>query len=164
MEVTYENVLKWFKNYFDDICQYQGDLNTVPKLKKFFASELEITMYSIPSPQPRKPMNRDALLMSFVHPGLQEDLIPLHYAIDVKQLIVFVHFEIRFSDKPSGKTWEPLQASAHYHLTVDENKDLKILKINYWTEPLPEDLFEFWSKHRDEALSDYAMGYINSNR
>lgn len=163
MEVTYENVLKWFKNYFDDICQYQGDLNTVPKLKKFFASELEVTMYSIPSSQPRKPMNRDALLMSFVHPGLQEDLIPRYYAIDVKQLIVFVHFEIRFSDKPSGKIWEPLQASAHYHLTVDENKDLKILKINYWTEPLPEDLFEFWSKHRDEALKDYAMGYINSN-
>jgi hypothetical protein len=162
MEVTYENVLEWFKNYFDEINKYQGDLKTVPKLKKFFAPDLELTMYSIPSPQPREPMTRDALLMSFIHPGLQEDLIPRYYSVDVKQLIVFVHFEIRFSDKPSGKIWDPLQASAHYHLIVDENRDLKIQKINYWTEPLPEDLFEYWTKRRDEALADYAMDYINS--
>ena len=107
-------------------------------------------------------MTRDSLLMSFVHPGLQEDLIPNYYSIDVKQLIVVVQFEIRFSDKPTDKKWEPLQASAHYHLTVDENRDFKIRKINYWTEPLPEDLFEYWSRHRNEALSEYAMGYINS--
>ena len=163
MEVTYENLLEWFENYFDEINKYQGDLKTVPKLKKFFAPDLELTMYSIPSSQPRESMTRDSLLMSFVHPGLQEDLIPRYYAVDVKQLIVFVHFEIRFSDKPSGKTWEPLQASAHYHLIFDENKDLKIRKINYWTEPLPEDLFEYWTKRRDEALADYAMDYLNSS-
>lgn len=164
MELTYENIQKWFETYFDDICKYQGDLSTVPKLKKFFASDLEVTMYSIPSPTPRKPMTRDSLMISFIHPGLQEDLIPRYYSIDVKQLIVVVQFEIRFSDKPSGKVWAPLQASAHYHLKIDENKDLKIRKIHYWTEPLPEDLFEFWSKHRDEALTEYAMGYINSNQ
>jgi len=163
MEVTYENVLEWFENYFDEICKYQGDLNTVPKLKKLFTSDLELTMYSVPSPQPREPMTRDALLMSFVHPGLQEDLTPRYYSIDVKQLIVVVQFEICFNDKPSGKTWDPLQASAHYHLIVDENRDLKIRKINYWTEPLPEDLFGYWAKHKDEALADYAMGYINSD-
>jgi hypothetical protein len=163
MEITYENIKKWFENYFDDICKYQGDLSTVPKLKKFFASDLEVTMYSVPSPQPRKPMTRDSLLMSFVHPGLQEDLIPRYYSIDVKQLIVVVQFEIRFSDKPSKKIWSPLQASAHYHLIVDENKDLKIRKIHYWTEPLPEDLFGFWSTRREEALKEYAMGFINSN-
>lgn len=162
MELTYENIKEWFENYFNDICEYQGDLKTVPRLKKFFASDLELTMYSVPSVQPRKSMTRDELLISFVHPGLQEDLIPRYYSIDVKQLIVVVQFEIRFSDKPSGKIWDPLQASAHYHLT-DEIRDLKIRKIHYWTEPLPDDLFEYWSRRRDEALSGYAMEYINSN-
>ena len=162
MKLTYKNIKNWFENYFSDICKYQGNLKTVPRLKKFFASDLELTMYSIPSPQPRKPMTRDELLISFVHPGLQEDLIPNYYSIDVEQLIVVVQFEIRFNDKPSGKIWEPLQASAHYHLTVDDNGDLKIRKIHYWTEPLPEDLFEYWERHRNEALRDYAVGYINS--
>ncbi len=164
MEITYESIKNWFENYFDDICKYQGNLDTVPRLKIFFTPDLKLTMYTPPSPQPKKTMTRDELLISFIHPGLQEDLIPHYYSIDVNQLIVVVQFEIRFKDKPSGKTWEPLQASAHYHLTVEDNKDLKIRKIHYWTEPLPGDLFEYWSRHRDEALRDCAMEYINSNR
>jgi len=162
MEPTYENISKWFDVYFDDVRKSQGNLETVPNLRKYFASDLELTMYTAPSPPPRKPMSRDALLMSFVHPGLQEDILPRYYAIDVKQMIVVVQFEIRFSDAPSGKKWAPIQASAHYHLAIDENKDLKIRRIHYWTEALPEDLFEFWARHRDEALTRHAMNFINA--
>ena len=162
MEMTYENTKRWFENYFDDICKYQGDLHTVPKLKKFFASDLELTMYSVPSPQPREPMTRDALLMSFVHPGLQEDIIPRCTVIDLKQQVVAVQFEICFSDRVSGKKWDSIQASAHYHLMLDENKNARIKRIHYWTESLPEDIFEYWSKYRDEALTRHALNYINS--
>jgi hypothetical protein len=162
MEFTYESVLKWFDGYFEDVRHNQGDLETVPNLRKYFAPDFELTMYTAPTPPPRKPMSRDALLMSFVHPGLHEDIVPRYYVVDVSQKIVVVQFEIRFSDKPSGKTWAPIQASAHYHLTVNENKELKITKIHYWTEALPEDVFEFWAKHREEALADCAIRYINA--
>jgi hypothetical protein len=118
-------------------------------------------MYTAPSAPPAKAMSRDALLISFVHPGLQEDIFPHHYAVDLIKMIVAVQFEIRFSDKPSGKTWAPLQASAHYHLITDENKELKIRRIQYWTEALPGDLFEYWAKHREEALTAHALSFIN---
>ena len=162
MEFTYDSVQKWFDDYFEGVRLNQGDLETVPNLKKYFASDLELTMYTAPSPSRKISMSRDALLMSFVHPGLQEDIIPRYTAIDLKQKIVAVQFEIRFSDRVSGKKWNPIQASAHYHLTVDENKDAKIRRIHYWTEALPEDIFEFWSKYRDEALTRHALNYINS--
>ena len=161
MEITYESVLKWFDGYFEDVRKNQGDLQTVPNLKRYFASDLELMMYTAPSAPPVKPMSRDALLISFVHPGLQEDIVPQYYVIDLKQMIVAVQFEIRFSDRPSGKKWHPLQASAHYHLMTDENKDLKIRKILYWTEALPADLFEHWGKHREEALTAHALSFIN---
>jgi hypothetical protein len=164
VEFTYENVLKWFDGYFEDVRNSQGNLDTVPNLRKYFAPELELTMYTAPSPPPRKPMSRDALLMSFVHPGLQEDILPRYYAVDLKRMIVVVQFEIRFSDKPSGKKWPPLQASAHYHLTIDENKDLKIRQIQYWTEFLPEDIFEIWAARRDAALMAHAMNYITAKQ
>jgi len=160
MEFTYEGVLKWFDDYFEDVRKNQGDLETVPNLKKYFTSDLELTMYTAPSG--KKSMSRDVLLISFVHPGLQEDIIPRCTIIDLKKKIVAVQFEIRFSDKVSGKEWDPVQASAHYHLTLDENKDTKIRRIDYWTEALPEDIFEFWSKYRDEALAQHALKYINS--
>jgi hypothetical protein len=161
MELTYENISKWFDTYFEDVRKSQGDLETVANLRKYFSSDMELNMYTAPSSPSGKIMSRDALLISFVHPGLQEDILPRYYAIDVKQLIVAVQFEIRFVDKPSGTKWAPLQASAHYHLIVDENKNLKIRRIYYWTQALPGDLFEFWAKHREEALTKHALLHIN---
>ncbi len=162
MEFTRENILKWFDVYFEDVRKNQGDLKTVPKLRKYFTSDFELMMYTAPSAPPAKPMSRDALLISFVHPGLQEDIVPQYYVVDLEQMIVAVQFEIRFSDKPSGKSWAPIQASAHYHLITCENKDLKIRKVLYWTEALPADLFDYWGKHREEALTAHALGFINS--
>jgi hypothetical protein len=162
MEWTYENISKWFDVYFEDVRTSQGNLETVPNLRKYFTADMEVMMYSSPSPPPRKPMTRDALLISFVHPGLQEDILPRHYAIDVKQLIVAVQFEIRFADRPSETTWAPLQASAHYHLVIDKNLNLKIRRIYYWTETLPGDLFNIWAKRREEALTKYALSFINA--
>jgi hypothetical protein len=162
MEFTYENVRKWFDDYFEDVRKNQGDLETVPNLRRYFSSDFELTMYTAPPPARKISMSRDALLMSFVHPGLQEDIVPQCTVIDLKQKVVAVQFEIRFSDKVTGKQWDPVQASAHYHLIVDEKKDARIRRIHYWTEGLPEDIFEFWSKYRDEALAKLAINYINS--
>ena len=76
MEFTYENILKWFDDYFEEVRRSQGALETVPNLKKYFAPDLQLMMYTAPSAPPVKPMTRDALLLSFVHPGLHEDVLP----------------------------------------------------------------------------------------
>ena len=36
MEFTYENILKWFEGYFEEVRKSQGALETVPNLKKYF--------------------------------------------------------------------------------------------------------------------------------
>ena len=100
--------------------------------------------------------------MSFVHPGLLEELIPRTYVVDLQQMVVVVQFEIRFRDVPSGTTWPPLQASAHYHLVPDAHTDLKIQAIKYWTEALPPDLMELWARRREEAFAGHALRYIQS--
>jgi hypothetical protein len=161
MEPTYDNISKWFDAYFEAVRKSQANLETVPNLKKYFASDLELEMYT--SPSGKLSMSRDVLLMSFVHPGLYEEIVPQYYVIDIKQMIVAVQFEIRFRDEPSDKTWAPLRASAHYHLTIDENNEPIIRRIHYWTEALPGGLLELWAKRREEALTKYAMRYINAS-
>ena len=78
--------------------------------------------------------------------------------IDLKKMIVVVQFQLQFNDEPSGKVWPAWQASAHYYLKLDENKDLKIKKIKYFTERHdPEDaagLMEIWHRYREEALKN----------
>jgi hypothetical protein len=136
MDFAYDQISIWLDGYFEDVRRYQGDLETVPNLKKYFAADLELVMHTAPS-SPLQ-MSRDALLLSFVHPGLQEDIMPRHYVIDVMQMIIAVQFEINFSDQPSGNKWPPLQASAHYQLIVDEDKILKIKKSITGRERSPE--------------------------
>jgi hypothetical protein len=98
-------------------------------------------------------MSREDLLLSFVHPGLQEDIAPRHYALDAKQMLVAVQFEIHFIDRISGKDWPRLEASAHYHLIVDSKTNFKIDRIRYWTEALPADLLALWAERREKALT-----------
>jgi hypothetical protein len=47
-------------------------------------------------------------------------------------------------------------------LVLDENRDLKIRRIYYWTEALPEDLFEIWAQRRNDAFAQYALNFINA--
>jgi len=165
MELTYDNVSKWFDGYFKACNKNMGPLETVPNIKKYFAPELEFWMYTAP-PFVKVPLSREGLLMLMVHPGLHEELTPQYYVIDLKRMVVVVQFQIQFTDEPSGKVWPPIQASCHYHIKLDENKDLKIKKIQYWTEAVsPSDLAplgDLWIKGKDKALTDLAINWINS--
>lgn len=155
MKVTYENVARWFDGYFKACNQNMGPLETVKNLEKYFTPDLQFWMYTAPG-YVKSPLTREGLLMLMVHPGLHEELTPQYYAIDVKRMINVVQFQIQFSDQTTGRLWAPTQASCHYHLTLDEDNDLKIKKIQYWVEVSPPEevklLFELWDKYRDEAV------------
>ena len=53
MELTYENVSRWFDVYFEDVHKNQGEPDTVANLAKYFSPDLELTMYTGPLP-PRR--------------------------------------------------------------------------------------------------------------
>lgn len=157
MEFTRDNVVKWFDNYFDTFNKNAGPLETVPNMEKFFAPDLEFWSYNMAN-APR-PSTREDLLMSMIHPGLHEELTPQYYVVDEKEKIVVVQFQLQFNDEPSGEVWPPRMASAHYHLAFDENNDLKIKKILYFTEANPPSegpnrLMELWRKYREQALAE----------
>jgi hypothetical protein len=89
------------------------------------------------------------------------------YVIDLKRLIVVVQFELRFTDQTSGTAWPPKQASAHYHLVPDKDNELKIKKIQYWTESSPPDImapmYKLWNEYKDKALVELATNYIKTH-
>ena len=156
MKFTYENVLKWFDDYFKAFNKYAGPLETVPNMQKYFTPDLEFWSYNMTNVE--RPSTREALLMTMVRPGLHEELTPQYYVVDERRKIVVVQFQLQFTDEPSGTVFPPKQASAHYHLVLDENKDLKIKKILYFTEARAPDesniIHDLWRKYREKALSE----------
>jgi hypothetical protein len=165
MEITYENIAAWFDDYFRAFNKNAGPLETVPNMVKYFAPDMEFWPYNMANAE--RPSTREQLLMSMVHPGLHEELTPREYAIDMKRLVNVVQFQLQFNDEPSGKVWPARQASAHYHLILDQNKNLKIKKIIYFTEASQPgesgNMMELWMKYRNEALVKLANGWIKTS-
>ncbi len=158
MESTYDNIVKWFDEYYDAFNENAGPLKTVPNMEKYFAPDLQFWPYNMPNTT--QPSSREDLLMSMVHPGLHEELTPQEYVIDLNRMVIVVRFQLQFNDEPSGKVWPVKQANCHYHLTQDDNKELKITKIVYFTErSSPEEaesqaeMMELWQKYREQALA-----------
>jgi hypothetical protein len=164
MEYTREQVAAWLDRYFQAANDQQGPVESVVELRKYFSDGFQFWMYT-PPPFFTPPLSREQLLMTFVHPGIHEKLTPKYYAIDVESMVAVVQFELCFTHKESGKTWRPLQASAHYHFQTDRQGDLLIGKILYWTESHRpgddfESLFDLWNRDKEEALLAFGTKYL----
>jgi hypothetical protein len=154
MGMTYNGITKWFDDYFAAFNQNAGSLATAVNMKRYFTDDLEFWPYNQPG---QKPLSREGLLMTMVHPGLHEHLTPIEYTVDLKQMVVVVQFQLQFSDQPSGRVWPPKMASAHYHLVVDKNNQLQIKKILYFMEQRPPEessYRELWIKYREKDLAE----------
>ncbi len=167
MTQTHAQIASWLDEYFEAANAKQGPVESVAELGKYFAKDLEFWMYTAP-PFITLPLSREGLLMTFVHPGIYEKLIPKYYVIDTDSMVAVVQFELRFRDEESGKTWRPLQASAHYHLRADAHEDIRIAKIQYWTESHAdgddfESLFQLWNSAKEEALVEFGTTYFNGS-
>ena len=164
MDLTDENVEKWFNAYFEQVNNSQGPIERAVNLRKYFTPDFMFHMYT-PPPFFQSPLSRDKFLMLFVHPGLYEAFKLGHYVIDLKRMRVVVQFEIQFVDEVSGESFPSKQCSAHYWLELDGNKDLRIKEIKYWTESsVPDEatpLQKLWIERRVKALADFAEAFLD---
>jgi hypothetical protein len=165
MEFTYDYITKWLDNYFKTFNENAGPLETVRNMRQFFSARLEFWPYNMPAGSVPRPSNRDQLLLTMIHPGLHEHLMPREYIVDIKRKVVVVQFQLQFTDQVSGTTWAAKQASAHYTFG-EENNDFKIIKIQYWTESAPPEentpMRALWKKYKDSELDELAKKALNS--
>ena len=152
MEFTHDNVRKWFEDYFAEFNRCNGDPKKVPDMEKYFAGDLQFISYIHGV---KRPDDREGLLNTMIHPGLLEELTPEEMVIDEKRKAVAVILKVQFKEEPTNTVFPAKNNCAIYQL-VDENGDLKIKKISYFTEhrsPDEPDLKILMRKYREQALS-----------
>jgi len=162
MELTYENVTKWFDDYFKAFDLFAGNLETVPEMQKFFTPDLEFWPFNMPG---ERPNTRADLLRIMVHPGLHEEFTPQGYIVDLENMIVVVKLKLQFNDETTGQVWPAKMASAHYKIILDQKNNIKIKKIEYFTEAaLPGDsagMMDLWKQYREKALNGLVDRWIS---
>jgi hypothetical protein len=132
MELTYDNVIKWFDAYFQAFNDNEGNPQTAENMRQYFMPDLEFYSYNMADEE--KPTGVDHLISAIEHPGFHEVFRPQYYVYDEKQKILVAQLELQFTETSTGMVFPAKMASAHYHIVQDENKNLKIKKALYWVE------------------------------
>jgi hypothetical protein len=150
VEFSRDKVQKWFEDYFAEFNRCNGDPKKVPDMQRYFTSDLQFVSYILGV---KRPDDREGLLNTMVHPGLLEELTPEEIIVDEKRMAVAVILRVQFREEPTRTVFPAKHNCAIYQL-VDENGELKIRRISYFTEPRSPDepnLMALMRKYREQA-------------
>jgi hypothetical protein len=144
MELDYDTIQKWMKEYFQTYNQYAQNPETVHKMDRFFAPDMEFFPYVASLRGPEGPVNsrEDFYKILAGHPSSYETFEPEDIVIDEKRGVVVALLKVQLFD---SKTKEVLLRKSYlpwYKLILDENKDIKIKKIQFFWEVMPPGVLE----------------------
>jgi hypothetical protein len=136
MKIKYEEIKKYMIDYCQDYTSYAQDDETMPKMNKYWHTDIEVTAYMQlkGGEYPLKFHNRgewqDFLIKG--HIKILEELIPVEIMIDMKQLKVGVVLNIKKYDRTTNKLLRSLDGFCYYYLIVDDDNSLKITSLNFY--------------------------------
>lgn len=146
MELTYDNILKFMKEYFKVYSTYGQKPETAQRMNDFFATDLRFIPYIAALGGPEGGFNsRDEFLRTAVsHTAWYEKLTPEDITVDERRNVAVVLFGMEVFDVKSGEVVVKKSAIAHYQLVLDANSTIKIKTIKFFWETLPPDVPEFY--------------------
>ena len=135
MEFTYDNVLKFMKQYFKDYTDYAQDPRTTHRMHDYLAPDFEFTPFIAGN---AKVSGRDEFLrLMSSHPSSQESLTPQDIMIDLKKKTIVVLLGAELSDKATGEVLVKKSYHVLYRLILDAQKTIKIKSVLFFEEILP---------------------------
>jgi len=146
MELTYDSIQNWMKEYFETYSTFGQKPETADRMKEYFAPDLRFIPYIAGIGGPEGGFhNRDEFIHTAKsHPSWYERLIPDDITIDERRNTVVVLFRMEVVDTKTNEIAIKKSALAHYQLVLDENETIKIKKILFFWETMPPDKKEFY--------------------
>jgi len=138
MEITYDNIVKWMKEYFPVYSEYGQDPATVQRMNDYYAPDFEFIGY-VGAPQGPKVMpSRDEFLrFDISHPSSYERLTPEDITVDDRRKVVVVMIKFEAIDRATGQVLAQEHGVSHYQLVTDENNTIKIKRLLFFPERVP---------------------------
>jgi len=153
MKLTYDDILKWMKEYFEVYSTYGQDSKTADRMNDYFAPDLRFIPYIAPIGGPEGGFfSRDEFLNTAKsHSSWYEKLTPVDITVDEKRKVAAVIFGMEIINRKTGEVVVKKSAIAHYELVLDEDNTIKIKTIRFFWEVLPAGVPEFYELFEDDA-------------
>ena len=135
MELTYENIVKWMKEYFKAYNAYAQNPKTVSRMCDYYATDLQFIPYIAGLEHTDK--RDDFLNILSGHPSSYETFTIEDIAVDERRKVVVAMLKAEIFDSKTVKLLLAKRYLVHYQLVLDESNALKIQKIQFFWEVLP---------------------------
>ena len=146
MELTYENIEKWMREYFETYNSYAQNPDTVERMNDYFMPDMEFIPYvaQLKGPKGSVTSRDDFYKILAGHPSSYETFVPEDITIDEKRNVAVVIFGMQVVDTKKEEVVIRKSAIAHYKLVLDENDTIKIKEIKFFWEVMPPGQKEFY--------------------
>jgi hypothetical protein len=137
MEFTYDNIVKWMKDYFKAYNAYAQNPETVSRMCDYFTPDVEFLPYTAQLEHIHT-TNRDDFLDTFTgHPSGYETFTLEDIVVDERRKVVVALLKAEIFDSKTAELLLAKRYLVHYQLVLDENSTIKIKKIQFFWEVLP---------------------------
>ena len=153
MTLTYDNILRWMKEYFEVYSTYGQDPKTAHRMNEYFAPDLRFIPYiaAIGGPEGGFTSRDEFLRTATTHSSWYERLTPEYITVDEKRKVAVVLFKMDVINRKTGQVAVEKHAMAQYELALDENSRIKIKTIRFFWEVLPPGVPEFYDLFKQDS-------------
>jgi hypothetical protein len=147
MELTYDEIEKWIKEYFDTYSKYGQKVDTADRMLEYFTPDMRFIPYiaGIGGPERGFHTAQEFVNAAKNHaPVWYERLTPDIITIDERNKSFVALFRMEVCDAKTNEIKVKKSAMSHYELTLDANKKIKIKTIRFFWETMPEGKKEFY--------------------
>jgi len=151
MALTYDNILRWMKEYFKVYSTYGQDPKTAHRMNDYFAPDLRFMPYiaALGGPEGGFTSRDEFLRTAISHSSWYEKLTPEDITVDERRMVAAVLFRMEVFNRKTGEVAVKKSAMAHYELVLDENNTIKIKTIRFFWEVLPPGVPEFYDLFKE---------------
>jgi len=144
VELTYENIEKWMREYFEAYNSYAQNPDTVERMNDYFMPDMEFIPYvaQLKGPKGSVTSRDDFYKILAGHPSSYETFVPEDIAIDERRSVVVVLLKVQVFDSKTKEVLLRKSYLPHYQLVLDENNTIKIKTIKFFWEVMPPGTLE----------------------
>ncbi len=142
MKLTYDEIVRWMKEYFAAYNAYAQNPRTVHRMSDFFTENVRFVPYISDFGGPEKAVtSRDDFFRMFTgHPTVYEKFEVEDIAVDERRLVAVALLKVALFDSITNEVLLKKHYLPRYQLVLDEAGALKISTILFFWEALPPEM------------------------
>ncbi len=143
MKPTYEEMMKFMRDYFDAYNRYAQNQATVDRMSDYFASDVHFIPYISAFGGPENAVtSRDAFYHMFTgHPSVYETFEEIKdIVVDERRMVATALLHVALYETKTDKLLLKKHYMPRYQLVMDEKNSLKISEILFFWEATPPEV------------------------